>query len=122
MYNKVGKREVAEDLTSQVFLKVVSSIDYQRSRPSMQQWLYLITRTTLADHWRTHYRLPSSSLDELIDAGWEGPVGQELAATSSSTAERVHRIMQTLPERYRVALKCRFLLKLSLKATAQKTA
>src|SRR5260370_16592029 len=85
----------------------------------MQQWLYLITRTTLADHWRTHYRLPSSSLDELIDAGWEGPVGEELAATSSSTAERVQRILQALPERYREVLKCRFLLKPSLKATAQ---
>ncbi len=34
MYSKVGNREVAEDLTSQVFLKVVSSIDYQRSRYS----------------------------------------------------------------------------------------
>ena len=120
MYSKVGNREVAEDLTSQVFLKVVSSIDYQRSRPSMQQWLYLITRTTLADHWRTHYRLPSSSLDELLDAGWEGPAGEELTATSSSTAERVQHILQALPERYREVLKCRFLLKLSIKATAEK--
>src|SRR5260370_39711395 len=109
---KLGNREVVEDLTSQVFLKVVSSIDYQRSRPSMQQWLYLITRTTLADHWRTHYRLPSSSLDELLDAGWEGPAGEEPTATIGNTAEQEQRILRALPERDREVLKSRYLLQL----------
>jgi RNA polymerase sigma-70 factor (ECF subfamily) len=45
VYKKVRNREEAEDLTSQIFLKVVSSIDRERSRQSMQQWLYLIAHT-----------------------------------------------------------------------------
>src|SRR5260370_7419718 len=61
VYKKVRNREEAEDLTSQIFLKAVSGIDRERSRQSMQQWLYLIARTLIADHWRAHYRLPMRS-------------------------------------------------------------
>src|SRR5258707_2390051 len=84
VYKKVGNREEAEDLTSQIFLKVVSSIDRERSRQSMQQWLYLIARTLIADHWRTHYRLPMSSLDELVAVGWEVAAEEEPNATTES--------------------------------------
>jgi RNA polymerase sigma-70 factor (ECF subfamily) len=120
IYSKVGNREEAEDLTSQIFLKVVSDIDHDRSRESIQKWLFLVARTTLADYWRTHYRLPLSSLDELLDAGWEVSVEEEPTVTSSSAADQVKRILQALPEHYREVLECRFLLNLSIKATASK--
>ncbi len=120
VYSQVGNREEAEDLTSQIFLKVFSSIDQERSRPSMQKWLYLIARSTIADYWRARYRLPKSSLDEMLEAGWEGPAEVEATVTGSRAEERVQRILQVLPEKYREVLKCRFLLKLSVKATALK--
>lgn len=120
VYSQVGNREEAEDLTSQIFLKVVSSIDQEHSRLSMQKWLYLIARSTIADYWRARYRLPKSSLDEMLEAGWEGPAEVEATATSSRAEERVQRILQVLPEKYREVLKCRFLLKLSVKSTALK--
>lgn len=120
VYRQVSNREEAEDLTSQIFLKVVSSIDQERSRLSMQKWLYLIARSTIADYWRVRYRLPKSSLDAMLEAGWEGPVEVEATATSNRAEERVERILRALPEKYREVLKCRFLLKLSVKATALK--
>jgi len=118
LYHQVGNREEAEDLTSHVFLKAVSSIDRERSRLSMQKWLFLIARTTMADYWRTHYRLPMRSLDELVDAGWEGPTAEEPTVASGSAAARIQHILQALPEQYREVLHCRFLLNLSIKATA----
>src|SRR6266852_3205073 len=118
VYSKIGNREEAEDLTSEIFLKAARSIDQERSRESMQQWLYLIARTTIADYWRTHYRLPMSSLDELLDAGWEVAVEEAPTATSGSAKDRVQRILQALPEQQREVLICRFLLKLSIKETA----
>jgi RNA polymerase sigma-70 factor, ECF subfamily len=118
MYHKVCNGEEAEDLTSHVFLKAVNSIDHERSRLSMQKWLFLIARTTMADYWRTHYRLPMRSLDELVDAGWEGPITEEPTVASDSAADRIEHILQALPEQYREVLHCRFLLKLSIKATA----
>src|SRR5712691_1342423 len=117
VYRKIGNREEAEDLTSEIFLKAARRLDQERSRESMQQWLYLITRTTIADYWRAHYRLPMSSLDELLETGWEGPAEEEPTASSSIPAHRVQRLLQALPEQYREVLTCRFLLNLSIKAT-----
>jgi len=118
VYSNVGKREVAEDLTSEIFLKAAHSIDQKRSPRSMHNWLNLIARSTIADYWRAHYRRPTSSLDELLDAGWEGPAEEEPDVMSNRPAEVVQRLLQVLPEQYREVLTCRFLLNLSLKATA----
>ena len=118
VYSQVGNREEAEDLTSEIFLKAVSSINYEHSPQSRHKWLFLITRTTLADYWRAHYRLPKSSLDELLETGWEGPAEEEPATLDDGPIDRVQRLLQALPERYREVLTCRFLLNLSIKATA----
>jgi RNA polymerase sigma-70 factor, ECF subfamily len=118
--SKVGNREEAEDLTSEIFLKAVRSIDQKRSPQSVQTWLYQITRTTLADYWRAYYRKLTSSLDELLEAGWEVPVEEESTPRSSIQAYQVQRLLQALPQHYREVLTCRFLLNLSVKATALK--
>lgn len=118
VYSKVGNREEAEDLTSQIFMKAVRGLDSQRGPQSMQKWLFQVARTTIADYWRTHYRMSTNSLEELLDAGWEGPAAEEPAAVSSNPADRVHRILQALPEHYREVLTCRFLLNLSIRETA----
>ena len=120
VYRKVGNREDAEDLTSEIFLKAVGALNQEFSPQSMHKWLFLIARSTVADYWRTHYRLPANSLDELLEAGWEGPAEEEpaMAAISSGPTDRVRHLLQALPEQYREVLTCRFLLNLSIKATA----
>src|SRR6266568_5586862 len=77
IYSKVGNREEAEDLTSQTFVKAVRGVDYRRGPQSVQKWLFQIARTTVADYWRTYYRVSVNSLDELLEAGWEGPAEEE---------------------------------------------
>lgn len=120
IYSKVGNREEAEDLTSQVFIKAVRRVDPRKGSQSMQKWLFQVTRTTIADYWRVHYRIATSSLDALLEAGWEGPSEQGPDTISSSPADHVHRILATLPERYREVLTCRFLHNLSIRDTAAK--
>jgi len=118
VYSKVGNREEAEDLTSQIFIKAVRGVDTERGPQSVQKWLFQVARTTIADYWRTYYRVSVNSLDELLEAGWEGPAEEESTAVSSSPIERVQRILQALPEHYREVLNCRFLLNLSIRDTA----
>jgi len=120
VYSKVGNREEAEDLTSQIFIKAVRGVDTERGPQSVQKWLFQVARTTIADYWRTYYRVSVNSLDELLEAGWEGPTEEESTAVSSSPIERVQRILQALPEHYREVLNCRFLLNLSIRDTALK--
>jgi RNA polymerase sigma-70 factor, ECF subfamily len=122
VYSKVRNREEAEDLTSQIFIKAVRSIDHGRSPLSLRNWLFQVARTTVADYWRAFYRSAASSLDALLEAGWEGPTENEeednLCELSSSSADNAQRLLQALPERDREILTCRFLLGLSIRETA----
>lgn len=118
IYSKVGNREEAEDLTSQVFIKAVRGIDSARGSASIQSWLFQVARTTIADHWRSFYQLRAHSLDDLLEAGWEGPAESQPVAASATPQDRVRRLLEQLPEHYRDVLTYRFLLNLSIKETA----
>ena len=120
VYSKVGNRQDAEDLTSQIFIKAVRGLDHDRGPQSMRKWLFQVARTTIADHWRTHYRIATDSLEALLEDGWEGPAEDELFGISGSPADHLQRILQALPEHYREVLTCRFLLDLSIRATAER--
>jgi RNA polymerase sigma-70 factor, ECF subfamily len=119
-YSKVGNREEAEDLTSQIFIKAARSIDPERNPQSMRNWLFQVARTTIADYWRQRYRLVTTSLDTMLEEGWEEPAEEEDFEINNRPVERVQRILQKLPERYREVLTCRFLLNLSIRDTATK--
>ncbi len=68
VYSKVGNREEAEDLTSQIFIKAVRGVDQERGMQSIQKWLFQVARTTIADYWRAYYRISTNSLEELLAA------------------------------------------------------
>lgn len=120
VYSKIGNREEAEDLTSQIFMKAVRGINTERGPLSVQKWLFQVARTTIADYWRAHYRISTSSLEALLDAGWEGPAEHGDIGISTNPAERVQRLLQALPEHHREVLTCRFLLNLSIRETAMR--
>jgi RNA polymerase sigma-70 factor (ECF subfamily) len=119
VYVQVKNREVAEDLTSQVFLKAVRHLDYQRGSQSVRSWLLQVARTTVIDYWRTVKRMPTDSLDLLLEAGWEIPNKDTTPGTDNNPVERVQRILQQLPERYREVLTYRFLLKYTVREAAK---
>jgi RNA polymerase sigma-70 factor (ECF subfamily) len=122
VYGKMGNREEAEDLTSQIFLKAVRSLDYEQSPQRARKWLFQVARTTIADYWRVHYRSGMSIglLDDLLEAGWEDPAEVEPLQADDNAAERVRQILLALCERDRETLTCRFLLNLSLRETAER--
>ncbi len=117
VYRSVKNREEAEDLTAQIFLKALSSIDQKRDLRVRQYWLFQVARTTLANYWRIRSRVSTCSLEELVDIVWEGAT-EGSTAMSSRSIERVQQLLQTLPGHYREVLTCRFLLNLSIKDTA----
>ncbi len=121
VYSNIGNREEAEDITSDIFLKAVRGVVTERGPLSMQKWVFRVARTTLTDYWRAHYRKgewSTSSLDELVEAGWEGPLEEEEMEVGSRPTERVQGMLLALPQSYRDVLTCRFLLHLSVKETA----
>jgi RNA polymerase sigma-70 factor (ECF subfamily) len=119
IYRKVGSQEEAEDLTSQVFMKAFRHLDYEYNAQKIRSWLFQVAHTTIVDYWRAFYRAPTSSLDVLLEAGWEGPPEDDMGMNSSA-AERVQGILQDMPGRFREVLTCRFLLNLSVRETAER--
>jgi RNA polymerase sigma-70 factor (ECF subfamily) len=106
IYAKVGNREAAEDLTSQVFLKAVRWLAQDRSADSIRAWLYMVARSTIADYWREQSQHPTVPLEDhgaVLSCGREGP--EEVR----QTRERAWRILDALPEREREVLRLRFL-------------
>lgn len=118
VYSKVGNREEAEDLTSQVFIKAVRSLDQARGVESVQGWLFRVARTTIADHWRRYYRLRVNSLEDLLAGGWEGPADVVSKRETEHPTERANRLLERLPQRYREVLTYRFLLNYTIRETA----
>jgi len=115
VFSQVGNREEAEDLTSQIFLKVYQSLARFEGRGSLEGWLFQIARVTVNDHWRERYRLRASPL----------PEGLEIVDTEvppdfnrASREARVRRILEALPPNYRMVLEQRFLKRSSVKETA----
>lgn len=118
IYSKVGNREEAEDLTSQVYLKALRGLDEARDANAAQAWLFQVARTTIADYWRGFYRLRTSSLDDLLAAGWDSSAPTSEAPVDQEASARATQILSQLPDRYREVLTYRFLLNFSLKETA----
>lgn len=117
LYSRVGNREDAEDLASEVFLKATRQLDSARAEASVAQWLFTVARTVLADHWRRYYR---AGAPLPLDDERAGELTEEPAATpTENNARLVAQLLAALPERYRMVLELRFLRGYSVRETAQ---
>lgn len=124
IFFKVGNREDAEDITSQVFIKAANSIDISQTQQTQLAWLYQVARTTITDHWRVYYKGVSTSLDEMEESSplhlSSGPVilGGSGDEEFDPAVEKVRNVLSLLPENYRRVLELRFLQGCSLRETA----
>src|SRR5688572_14549188 len=121
IYYKVGNREDAEDITSQVFIKAANSLDVAQEAHVQLAWLYQVARTTITDHWRGFYRGPVASLEALeessnltiaADPMIVGAIDEE---DTDPAAAKVRAVLELLPDNYRRVLECRFLQGCSLR-------
>ncbi len=69
---RVGERQVAEDLTSTVFERVLAKLDaYRAERGSFASWVFGIARNALTDYFRRQWRERAISLEEVSDLASE---------------------------------------------------
>jgi RNA polymerase sigma-70 factor (ECF subfamily) len=125
-YGKVGNREDAEDITSQVFLKAAAWLDPAQPDTQRLAWLHQVARTTVNDYWRRFYCETHISLDALaFDSGFDMPeepllLGPADADPGSEEAvAQVASLLSWLPPKYAAVLRLRFLNGLSLQETAE---
>ncbi len=115
---KVGDRQEAEDMTHDVFLKVVESIgSFQWRDISLRAWIFRIAHNQIVDHLRRRSRRPSVSLDEEMPI--PAPDDPAAEAELKVSMEQVTAAMAHLTEAQRQAVTLRFSGDLSIEEVAQ---
>lgn len=67
-YYRVQNQHIAEDLTSQLFEKVMTKISsYESHKGNFEVWLFAIARNVLNDYFRSQKKYPWSSLDSVLE-------------------------------------------------------
>lgn len=115
---RTGTRQHAEDLTAEVFTRVVESLPrYDASRGGFRSWLYGIARHVCADFWRRHDDALELPLDDLLPT--QAPSEHEAAAGDRRLSAWALSLLSALPHQYRRVLELRILEGRSVADTAE---
>nr|WP_245783416.1 sigma-70 family RNA polymerase sigma factor [Amycolatopsis sacchari] len=127
VYFRLGDRELAEDITSETFLRAlrrITSVSYQGR--DVGAWFITIARNIVFDHVKSsRYKLEVVT-DEVSESGSAPFVGQttdgsgpEQQALAGATREALLKCIAELGEDQRECIVLRFIQGLSLTETAQ---
>ncbi|MEV5494833.1 sigma-70 family RNA polymerase sigma factor [Nonomuraea fuscirosea] len=119
IYFRVGSHPLAEDLTSETFLRALRRIgDFTWQGRDFGAWLVTIARNLVTDHFKSgRYRLEVTT-GEVIDVPLEGSHIPENAVVTAIINDRVLRAVRDLNPEQQECVVLRFLHGLSLAETA----
>jgi len=117
LYYRVGDTQIAEDLTSEVFLRMLRFIGgFEPPSTSFQAWLFQIARNLANDHFRKAGARPLMPLDENMKAAHED---LDMSTDRSLTSEKLRRAMDKLTEDQRDVIVLRFVAQMPIAEVAQ---
>ncbi|MBI2591470.1 MAG: RNA polymerase sigma factor [Candidatus Brennerbacteria bacterium] len=110
VYLKVSSKQIAEDLTQQVFLSAWQNINsYQQQGFPFTSWLYRIARNAVIDHYRT--RRSNVDLEAVAEVASSFDLVGELEVKLE--LEKIKSALVGLPADYQDVLVMRFIEELS---------
>lgn len=121
LYARTGSQVDAEDLTAEVFYKMIQNLKSYNAHSALRTWLLSIAHYTLMDFYRQQYKTPELPLEQLPPAALaDKPDRTPLPADNhSGKSDLLADILQSLPENYRQILELRFIEACSVKEAAQ---
>lgn len=109
IYRRTGDQVLAEDLTAQVFLKMLESIRDQKAwHSSFSGWLYRIAHNLVVDTYRRKGRHGAVDLEEAPQTAAESQ-NPEVAVEQTLDAERLRSAIRRLTEEQAEVVSLRFL-------------
>ena len=116
--SKISNQQDAEDLQSQVFIKVYQNFDkFNESKASMSTWIYNITRNTVIDFFRTRH-VHSDIDDEVAEVAGEDDSFNDIL--NQETLGELAAALQKIPQRERDLLILHYYSGLTLKEVAMR--
>lgn len=114
---RVNDHDVAEDLTSDVFIRLLSALrDHTAPQNTLRGWLFAVASRVVKDHYRRHYRSREMELDEGLPSRQEKPDDK---VEAKMTKEALREAVVELTEDQQNALALRFGFGMSIQETAQ---
>jgi RNA polymerase sigma-70 factor (ECF subfamily) len=106
LYRRVHDAQQAEDLTGEVFVRVLQAIQAQRFwHTSFRGWLYRIAHNLVVDHYRQQPPAPVLALDEQLVADQDDP---ESVVTERLSHRRLRSAISRLTPDQQQVLALRF--------------
>ena len=114
LYHKTGDPHLAEDLASEIFLKVYAKLDeFDEKKASLSTWIFTITRNRLTDYYRT--RKVFTEVPETL----EDTSSVEDSVLNAEALEELAKALETLDERARRIIILRYYSGRTLKDIAE---
>ena len=108
---RVGDENLAEDLTANVFIKMLDAIKSSNSwQMSFSGWLYRIAHNAVIDNFRRSKNQNTLPLDERLVAAFDDPVS---AVETKLASESVKEAMDFLTDEQQLVIELKFLEGLS---------
>lgn len=106
VYSRIRDQSAAEDVTSEVFMKVLTSIGrYHNTGRPFAAWLYQIAACSVVDRYRA--AKPVEDIDQQHDLAAAGPPLEDLAAQRDELRQ-IWSVVEALPSGQRVAMVLRY--------------
>ncbi len=117
LYYRIGDRQAAEDLTSDVFLRMIRSIPAYRPRNvTFQAWLFQIARNIAIDHYRKMKFRNHAELEEDMAAREDD---LDTSIDRSLTHKHLKNALAQLTEDQRDVIVLRFVASMPIAQVAQ---
>ena len=107
IYHQVGHATTAEDLTAEVFIRLLKQLRAGRGPDRrLKPWLYRVAHNLVVDHWRRDAHRDHEQLDEQLLAGEEGT---EQQAQRAILRQQARAALNTLTNKQRAVIILKFL-------------
>ncbi len=117
LYYRTGDVQVAEDLTAEVFLKMVQALPaYRQTNSTFRTWLFQIARNLAVDYYR---RTSTHGMVPLDDEGTMGEDGVDETVDVIITRQTLQDSLSKLGDIQRDVIVLRFVEGLSLEEVAE---
>ena len=110
LYLETGDAHLAEDLVQETYLRAWRSIEQVMEADGFRKWLFTVAHSAMLDAYRRENSkrraAPFRRTQEVVE---ETPAEQEERPEVADQRERVRKVLQSLPEDYRMPLMLRYL-------------
>lgn len=98
VYRKVGNKDIAYDLTQDIFIKMMKRIHSYSNKGSFKNWLYTLAVNHCRDYWKSADYKVTSRQSELPDSLSSKRNNVSYIFEKKQTRERVKAAIEALPE------------------------